>query len=410
MRVRSQVDGVVTQVLVTEGQVVRAGEPLALLANPELVHLAEQAEERLQDARARERVAAADAEISALDRTTSVSESELDYRAADIGVDISTAEGVRIVENDQAKNMAFSRTDVERSRSDLDRSLNWLKQAELRYAATQARGAAIALNLAKTERERERMEELQSKSFASTSSVEAAQLSHANAMTRSEEYKTDLAGREADMKAAADRVASARKILAIWQDALGHGMTSFDGMSESRESIVTRSEQMMARTGVRLEANRTGVDLQAEKSGHIVQAAAAGVRAAEAALRAAEQQVAWLRIVAPSEGVVTGLSIASGELVRSAKTALDPGPPLLTLAAHERLVARARVDGAQLARVAPGAPVLVASSSDASNSVSGEVMGVAASDGHAGAYVVTVSLPEAADGMPLGSVVQIEFR
>ncbi len=409
VRVRSQVDGLVVQVLVREGDAVQAGDLLAELENAELVHLVAQAQGRLDDARARAETAAADARISALDRTTSVSESEIDYRSADIGVDIARYEGVRIVENDQAKNMAFSQTDVERSQSNLDRSLSWLKQAELRHEATQARGALIALSLAKTDRERERIEELQSKSFASTSAVEAAQLAYANARSRSEEYEKDLAGRAADVKAASDQIASSRRVLAIWEEALGHGLTSFDGMSDSREAILTRSEHSMARTGVRLEANREGLTLEAEKSGHIVGAAAAAVRAAEAALHAAEQQVAWLRIVAPSDGTVTGLSIAPGELVRSGKTALDPGRPLLTVAGGDGRVAHARVDAARLGLVVPDASVRVIPSGDWGSPVSGKVVAVAESEDDAGIYVVTVALRSGADSAPLGSVVQIEF-
>ncbi len=409
VRIRSQVDGTVARVAALEGAEVQAGDLLLVLENPELVHLVGQAEAILADARARAEEVGAEAEMSAVQRAASLRDSEIDYESSVVGAEISRYEGVRILENDQAKNMAFSLTDIARSKSNLDRALNRQRQSELRRAASQARGASIAINLTKTARARQRMEELESKNYVSTSAVEEAQLTHATAVTRSEEHKHDLASRDEDVKAAGDEIASAQRRLDIWEEAFGHGVKSLEGARKAREAIDTRSESFVQRADVRREANRASVDLDAEKGAHTVDAAIAAVQTAEAALRAAEQRVAWLRIVAPSHGTVGRLNVAAGELVRSGKTTVDPGPPLLTLSNGARLVARARVDVSRLGSVVLGSSVRVTPSGATGKTVSGEVVAVVQSEGDGSTYIATIALPDGDDTMRLGSVVEIDF-
>jgi multidrug efflux pump subunit AcrA (membrane-fusion protein) len=408
VRIHANVDGTALDVLVREGDMVKAGDPLVILVNPELSHGVEQAAAAHEGASARAQAADVDSRMNALERATSLRVAELEYEGAQVSADISRHESTRYVENDQAKNMAFSLTDVERSRSSLLRARNRLTQAQLQRGATAARGASVALNLAKTDRERQRMEELQSKNFASASAAEEAELSHANALSRSEEYKRDLAARDEDVKAAQDQIESAQERLNIWEEALGHGVAALQGMKESREAIHTRMGQVTESSGVRLEATRAAVDLDAARSGFFAAASHEAAHDADAAAQVAGQQVAWLRVLAPGDGVVVALNVAVGELVRSARTGADAGEPLLTLADPNRVVARVPVDASDLGRVVVGASVTVVGAGGGGASVVGSVASVAPAPGDNSVYIATIVLPDAGD-IGVGSVVHVEF-
>ncbi len=408
VRIHALVSGTAARVMVRNGDMVKAGDTLVVLANPELSSRADQATALHTGASARAQVAGVDSRMNALDQSTSLSVAELEHEGSRVSADITRHVSTQIVENDQAKNMAFSLADVERSRSGLLRARNRLKQALLQREATAARGASVALSLAKTDRERQRMEELRSKNFASASAAEEAELSHANALSRSEGYKRDLAARDEDVKAAEDEIASAQARLDIWQEALGHGVTSLQGMKSSREAEQTRMGQHVEASGVRLEAARSRVDLEGEKSGFLVAASLEAARDAEAAAQAAGQQVEWLHIVAPADGVVVGLSVAVGELVRSARAGADAGAPLLALADPARLVARVPLSAADLGRVVVGESVNVSATGSEGASIVGDVASVdPATDGSA-VYIATIALPEVGD-IGIGAVVHVDF-
>jgi multidrug efflux pump subunit AcrA (membrane-fusion protein) len=402
--IHAYVDGEITSVAVQVGDAVQAGDLLVELQSPELVQLVEEARAKLAQAEALARVADIDGQMAALEITTSLGEWEADYDAAVASLASTRFESTRTV-HDQQRNMSYTLSDVERGNTDLSRARNQLVYAGLQREATQARGASLAISLAKSEREKQRMEELQSKDFASSSAVEEAQLSYATAVTASEEHKQDLSARDEDVKAALEEIASSERLAAISADALSHDRKSLEAVKEGREASEVEAELSLQKTGVRRDATRAFVDLDVEKSAHTLEAAAAGVRAARAAVKVAEQQVGWLRVTAPVDGVVLGLHVSVGELARSGRTTYASETPLLTLGDPERLAVTLALPAARLLGV--GATVRV-SLPDGSKSLPGDVYNVRRSENDAHTYMVTVALPVDAS-ISLGSVVAIRF-
>lgn len=94
-------------------------------------------------------------------------------------------------------------------------------------------------------------------------------------------------------------------------------------------------------------------ELQLAEIGH--NAAEADYQAARAALVAAEVELEYLQPVAPFAARVLAVHVAPGQAVVSA----DRAQPLVTLAARERMRARAAVNAAQAARLAVGGSVSV---------------------------------------------------
>ena len=408
VRVHAQVYGTVTDLHARLGDSVQAGDVLMQLASPELVHLVDAAKAELAGAQALAHAARVTARMSKLESVTSLSEWEFDYQAAVASLDFARHETARRTEDDQ-RNMSYSLSDLEQGQSNLDRALTQLAQAELYREATEARSASTAITLSTTKREEERMVELQSKNFASASAVEEAQLSHANATAEREEHAKELAQRDEEVKSAKDEIATAKRSLEIWTDAMGHNVRGLEALRKSRAARESEADLQMQSAGARLEATRSMVGLDAESSTHALAAADAAVLTARAALRVAEQQVTWLQIVAPVDGVVSHLNVAVGELVRSGRATAVPGRPLAVLASGPRLVARLVVDAAGLANVVLGASVRVTPSGQSDRAVGGEVVSVAADESDRARYVVTVALTDATAAAPVGTVVRIEF-
>jgi len=406
--IHAYVDGAVARVVAQPGDVVRAGDLLLELHNPELVQLVAEARAKLAQAQALARAAELDSQMAALELTTSLGEWEADYEAAVASLANTRFESTRTI-HDQQRNMAFTLSDVERGQTDLDRARNQLTHAQLQREATQARGASLAIGLTKAEREKQRMEELQAQNFASASAVEEAQLSHATAVTASEEHTQGLAARDEDVKAALDEIASSERLIAIWTDALGHETKSLEAVREGRKAREQEAELAVRKAGVRRDATRAFVDLDEEKSAHTVAAAAAAVGAAEAAVAVAVQQVEWLRVSAPVDGVVAQVNVSAGELARSGRTTYASEAPLLTLVDPARLVAEVALPTSQLLGAGLGKSVHV-SLPGAPGSVEAKVSSVRREGGTAGMYVVTIDLPLDSRGIAPASVVLVRFE
>ena len=215
------------------------------------------------------------------------------------------------------------------------------------------------------------------------------------------------------MNAADDEIAAARRYMVIWSDALDHKSKALEALGRGRVAAEAEADLQMQSAGARLEATRAVVDLDAGRSVHTVAAADAAVRAAVASLRLAEQQVAWLGILAPADGVVSEINVATGELARSGRSSAAPGPATLVLGSAQRLVVRLVVEASGLAHVVLGGSVRVTpsggSGGESGGPLSAAVVSVVADELDGSRYVVTVRLPEAADGFPLGTVVRVEF-
>ncbi len=416
VRIHPYVDGSVARVLVRPGDTVQAGDLLVELSSPELVELVAEARAKLAQAEALARLEDISRRITAVEAAAAAGEWEADYDGAVASLERTQFDSVRTIHNQQS-NMAFTLADVERGETDLDRARNQLTHAQLQREATKARGASLGISLAKSEREKQRMEELQSKNFASSSSVEEAQLEHATAVTASEEHTQDLAARDEDVKAALEEIASSERLIAIWADALGHKRKALEALRQERAARELEAELIVRKTGARRDATRANVDLDAEKSARAAEAAAAAVREAAAALSVAEQQVSWLRVTAPVAGIVTGVSVAVGELARSGRTTYASETPLLTLGDSAQLVAELTLPSSRLVGIGLGAAVRVSltgapgsATTEASGEVSAKVSSVRPHSRNADMYVVTVDISQPPAGIALGSVVLVQFE
>lgn len=189
---------------------------------------------------------------------------------------------------------------------------------------------------------------------AAVTAAQAA-LDEARAGARSQE----IAAARREVERLAAQVAGAREQLALQEDALRRARRLFEAGALAERDLVTAETQVrVARYQVegaeaQLEAARARLALlEAGSRKEAIDRLTAGLQQAEAGRSLAELNLAKTRLVAPADGVVTGVNFSRGELVRA-------GAEVVTLVDERDLWLDVYVPENRLDRVRVGQPVRI---------------------------------------------------
>jgi RND family efflux transporter MFP subunit len=139
-----------------------------------------------------------------------------------------------------------------------------------------------------------------------------------------------------------------------------------------------------------------GVYEEALKS---LQTAQAQVKASEANLRIAQDQLSYTQLLAPDDGVITATGADPGQVVAA-------GQMIVEVSRNDELEAVFAVAGAHIARATLGMPVEVCLQNQPQIAVTGSIREISPeADSATGTYQVRVALPSAPADMRLGAVV-----
>ena len=130
-----------------------------------------------------------------------------------------------------------------------------------------------------------------------------------------------------------------------------------------------------------------------------LQSAQAQVKASEANLRIAQDQLSYTQLLAPDDGVITAAGADPGQVVA-------PGQMIVEVSRNDELEAVFAVAGAHIARATLGMPVEVSLQDQPQVAVTGSIREISPeANGATGTYQVRVALPSAPPDMRLGAVV-----
>jgi len=160
---------------------------------------------------------------------------------------------------------------------------------------------------------------------------------------------------ESEWKAIEEKLSSVRKDAGIRKSGI-----------DAAQSRVTQAQ---AQVGNSL-ANRKQVDVRKADAG----TAGAGVAAARANLEAAELQLSYTAIAAPTDGVVTRKSVEPGQIVQ-------PGQGLMTIIPLQDVWVTANFKETQLAQVRPGQPAEISVDMYGGRKVRGHVDSISGATG-----------------------------
>ena len=254
---------------------------------------------------------------------------------------------------DLIERKAEAAAELERRRAELRRLEKGFRPEEVAQAdAVRARLAARLAELEKGPRQQE-IDAAEARVREADALVELARAEHARA--------TRLAAAGTASAEELERAVSALKVAEEQRNARGQELALLK--EGTRPEVVAQAKAQLAEAEAALALVRAGYREEDKAQ------ARAAVAAAEASLRALDERVNELKVIAPMDGVVEALRLRKGDL-------LAPDAPALTLLDPTRLWVRAYVPEARLS-FGTGAKVLVRVDAHPGRDFKGEVTFVA---------------------------------
>jgi HlyD family secretion protein len=390
------VDGNVTQIFVSEGQLVEEGQPLAQVDPADLQLSVERAQADLKQAQADyqklvdgatpEQIAEAQAQIAQARgqyAQTAGSVTQADIAAAQAKLDAAKDRLARLQSGQSNTTFEQAQSNLEQARSQLasakerarlsvETAANTLRNAQDTYTRTywdnrrsEDQLAAIGQDLPQEAKDAE---------ASAQRAVQDAELALEQAKIAYEEAKqqevSTIQAREADVRAAqntnTDNLADARAQVESAQAELNRLLGSNrSGSLEAARASVASAEAALAK----LTAKANPSDLAV---------AEAGVARAEAALKQAQRSLEQATLRAPFAGTVTQINIRVGEPGASAGVSSgDSGGGAITIADMSSYLVDVPVDELDVAQLEPGQPARVTLDALPDSQIEGKIANIA---------------------------------
>jgi len=244
---------------------------------------------------------------------------------------------------------------------------------ETTQSGASSASAQLADTIAELQRARLTFEQASSSDIAyAEANVRSKQASNERAQADLARMKPLLDKAEISQQQYDSYLAAARVAESDWK-AAQENLSSVQKDAGIRKAAVDAAQSRVAQAQAQVEnslANRKQVDVRKADAGTAV----AGVAAARATLEAAELQLSYASIVAPTDGVVTRKSVEPGQIVQ-------PGQGLMTIIPLEDVWVTANFKETQLAKVRPGQRAEISVDMYGGRTVQGHVDSIAGATG-----------------------------
>jgi len=310
-QVSSKIPGTVSQVLVSDNQLVQPGQLLVKLDQRDYESKVQQAEAALQNARRQAQAAEANITLTAQTTTGKTAQAQGDVSSAVAA--ISTAQAA-----------------VQEAQAGIPAAQAEVKLAQAGIPAAQAQVAQANANLEKAQADYNRYNDLYKSGAIARQQLDTAKAAYDVAVAQK-------SGAVQGVEQAQARLASARVGVAKAQSQL----------AQAQESVTNAQAKLAASKGGLQQATAGGQDTTVKRSQY--EAAKAAIAQSEASLKDAQLQLSYTNITAPSAGRVGRKNVEVGNRLQS-------GTPLMAIVDNEYWVI-ANFKETQLEKMQPGQEV-----------------------------------------------------
>jgi HlyD family secretion protein len=353
VNVKSNVEGEIRKIFVHEGDVVAAGDPLIQLDDKQYREQRNQAQANLTAAKAQWEQAKRNVMLTDVRQTSALSTARDNENIARASLEAAQRQTAQSITSAQLE-IASTETAVEQDRINLNQARIASTQAQIALETAESQRDSSKVSVDNSERELKRIQELYAKKFVSKSQLEAAQTNYASAKTQYEQSVKTVAARQEAVKSQEEAVAAAE---ATWKNrlkVLELQRQNFETLRRSREAVERQSQLQLQTAQTQLAEALGSIDAENENSKSSQVTAYANYVRAESALKNANEQLEWTRIVAPIAGTVIDLVVEEGEIVVSGRSAFAQGPSIMTIADLSQMIIKTYINEIDVPNVQVG--------------------------------------------------------
>lgn len=353
VNVKSNVEGEIKKIFVREGDKVVAGQPLIQLDDKQYREQRNQAQANLTAAEAQWEQAKRNVTLTDVRLTSALSEAYDNESIAHAALEAAQRQTTQMLTSAQLE-IASTETALEQDRINLNQARIALTQAQIALETAESQRDSAKVLLDNAERELQRFQELYAKKFVSKSQLETAQANHASAKTQYEQAVKSVATRQEAVKSQAEAVSAAEATLKNRQHVLQLQRQNLETLIRSRQAVERQAELQLKTSQTRLEEALKSIKAENENSHSNQVSAYSNYLRAKSALKNAEEQLEWTRILAPISGTVIDLVVEEGEIVVSGRSAFAQGPAIMTIADLSQMIVKTYINEIDIPHVRVG--------------------------------------------------------
>ncbi len=353
VEVRSNVEGEIEQIFVSEGEFVEEGRELLKIDDEQISEQRNQAEAYRNAQKARHKQAELQIELTTKRQTNEITQAENSVRMSEGRLEAIKAETRQRITEAETR-ISTTRNYLEQDDISLRQAQIALEQAQLAYQRAQAASESSKVKLDTAQAEYDRNKELFEKQLVSRRTLEESETRHANA-----QYEYDTA--EKNVQTQFQSVESQKQNIEAREEAIKSRKSTLkqheQGLITIKEAGAAREKEYVAgleNAREQLLKVQETADPEKELTRHSKVSARADLRQAESALAAQEKRLRWTTVKAPISGTVTRIFFEEGEIVTSGRSAFSRGEALMTIADLSKMIVKTRINEVEISKVEVG--------------------------------------------------------
>lgn len=353
VNVKSNVEGEIKKIFVREGDKVVAGQPLIQLDDKQYREQRNQAQANLTAAKAQWEQAKRNVTLTDVRLTSALSEAHDNESIARAALEAAQRQTTQMLTSAQLE-IASTETALEQDRINLNQARIALTQAQIALETAESQRDSAKVLLDNAERELQRLQGLYAKKFVSKSQLETAQANYASTKTQYEQAVKNVSARQEAVKSQVEAISAAETTLKNRQQVLQLQRQNLETLIRSRQAVERQAELQLKTAQTRLEEALKSIEAENENTRSAQVSAYSNYLRAESALKNAEEQLEWTRILAPISGTVIDLVVEEGEIVVSGRSAFAQGPAIMTIADLSQMIVKTYINEIDIPHVHEG--------------------------------------------------------
>ncbi|MCZ6679848.1 MAG: HlyD family efflux transporter periplasmic adaptor subunit, partial [Candidatus Poribacteria bacterium] len=350
VEVRSNVEGEIEEIYITEGEVVEKDQKLLKIDDEQIREQKKQAEANRDAREAQWKQAILRIDMTKKQQKSEITQAKNAVKVAEAALESLEANTLQRITEAETQ-LATTTNLLEQDQIALRQSEIALQQAKLTLQRSRVAEESAKVADETANAEFKRNQELFEKKLVSKRSLEEAETRQANARSQYETAQKDVESQVKAVESQEQTIDARKQAIESRQSTLRLYELNLITIKESQAAQKRQLQAELENAKTRYQQILETTDEEKALTVHAEVSAQAVLFEAASGLKAQEERLGWTTVVAPMSGTVTYLAVEEGEIVTSGRSAFSRGEAILTIADLSKMVVKTRINEVEIAKI-----------------------------------------------------------
>ncbi len=351
--VKSNVEGEIDKLYVKDGEHIEKGQVLIKIND-------EQIREEMTQANAN--VSAAKAQYEQSSRSLEIKIKQLDSDLIQQQDAVAQAKtSYNVVKATTQQQISQQEIDIQNAKEGLEQDKITLrqadislKQADLTLSELKQSASAAKVDLDNAESELKRTQDLYDKKYVPKKSLEDAQASYANSVSRHDSAQKKVLSQDESIKSQKETVTMRKNSIEMRKTTIEFEGNNLELLKKTRAAQEEQSITQLKIANTRLKQLEDNINDEKDISRFSIESAKANLLRAQSTLNNQRERLGWTTIVAPMSGTIIGLEIEEGEIITSGRSAFSQSPPIMQIVDLTQMIVKTSINEVDMEKLSIG--------------------------------------------------------